>query len=84
MFGYKDSWHDDREDNNPITTEITFQEDKGNTKLQLYSSFATEKQRESILNSLVFNLSKPCSRSFLLATSGKILVFLDILLTEYL
>ncbi len=51
MFGYKDSWDDAREDNNPITTEITFQEEKGNTKLQLYSSFDTEKQRESILNS---------------------------------
>ncbi len=48
---YKDSWDDNRQDNNPITTEVTFQEKDGKIKIQLYSSFVSTKQRDSILNS---------------------------------
>ncbi len=41
------------------------------------------KQSFTLVNSLVSNWSKPCSRSFLLATGKKSVVFLDTLISGY-
>lgn len=48
---YKDSWDDDRENNEPTTTEIVFEPTGSKTLMKIYTSFATEKQKENILNS---------------------------------
>lgn len=48
---YKDSWDDDRANNEPITTEIIFEPVENKTILKLYSSFATEQQKETVLSS---------------------------------
>jgi len=47
---YKDSWDDDREDNEPVTTEVVFESIGAKTKIKLYSSFATVNQKEKILS----------------------------------
>lgn len=52
---YRDSWDDEREDNDPVITEVVFEEHGTNTKLKLYSSFATEEQKENILSSGVID-----------------------------
>ncbi len=46
---YKDSWDDDRENNAPIVAEIRFEALGKNTLIKLYSSFATEEQKENTL-----------------------------------
>lgn len=48
---YKDSWDDNRADNESIITEIIFEPLGEKTLLKIYSSFATEKQKETVLNS---------------------------------
>ena len=48
---YKDSWDDERPNNEPVTTEITFSEMNGQTVLKLFSSFATLEQKEKTVNS---------------------------------
>ncbi len=48
---YKDSWDDNRENNEPIITEIIFEPLGKKTLMKIYSSFATEQQKESVLNS---------------------------------
>lgn len=48
---YKDSWDDDRENNEPVTTEITFTEVNAKTLIKLFSSFSSAEQKENILNS---------------------------------
>ncbi len=47
---YCDSWDDDRQDNEPITTEIRFANNGDKTTISLYSSFATHEQKETVLN----------------------------------
>jgi hypothetical protein len=42
---------DNREDNQPTIAEIRFETAGNNTLLKLYSSFATEQQKETALNS---------------------------------
>lgn len=48
---YKDSWDDDRMDNEPIVTEVQFEQNGSKTTMKLYSSFATIKQKDKVLNS---------------------------------
>ena len=48
---YKDSWDDDRENNEPITTEVRFETFGTKTRIKLYSSFANEKQKDETLKS---------------------------------
>ena len=48
---YKDSWDDDRKDNEPIVTEILFEQKNGHTTLKLFSSFNSTKQKETVMNS---------------------------------
>ena len=48
---YKDSWDDNRENNAPTIVEITFEPLGHKTLMKLYSSFATEQQKENVLNS---------------------------------
>ncbi|MCF8259583.1 MAG: SRPBCC domain-containing protein [Melioribacteraceae bacterium] len=48
---YKDSWDDDRENNEPVTTEITFTVVNAKTLIKLFSSFSSAEQKENILNS---------------------------------
>jgi uncharacterized protein YndB with AHSA1/START domain len=48
---YKDSWDDDRENNEPIVAEIIFEPKGTNTLIKIYSSFATEEQKENTLKS---------------------------------
>lgn len=47
---YKDSWDDGRENNEPITTEIRFETLGTKTRINIYSSFANEKQKVETLN----------------------------------
>jgi uncharacterized protein YndB with AHSA1/START domain len=48
---YKDSWDDDRENNEPVIAEIQFEAIGSKTRIKLYSSFANEKLKEETLNS---------------------------------
>lgn len=48
---YKDSWDDDRENNEPIVTEIVFEPVGATTLMKIYSSFATAQQKENVLGS---------------------------------
>ena len=48
---YKDSWDDDRENNEPMVAEIVFESNGDKTLMKLYTSFATEQQKESVLAS---------------------------------
>lgn len=48
---YKDSWDDDRENNEAIIIEVVFEPKGEKTLLKLYSSFVTEKQKENVINS---------------------------------
>lgn len=48
---YRDSWDDNRENNEPIITEIIFESLGNKTLMKVYSSFATEKQKENVLSS---------------------------------
>ncbi len=48
---YKDSWDDDRENNEPIITEIILEPMGNKTLMKIYSSFATEQQKENVLSS---------------------------------
>ena len=47
---YKDSWDDDRAANEPTIAEIVFEAKGDKTLLKIYSSFASEEQKESLLN----------------------------------
>ncbi|NGY36236.1 SRPBCC domain-containing protein [Flavobacterium sp. XN-5] len=47
---YRDSWDDNRENNEPIITEIIFESLGNKTLMKVYSSFATEKQKENVLS----------------------------------
>lgn len=46
---YKDSWDDDRQDNEPAIAEIILEPVGTKTNLKLYSSFASEVQKEKTL-----------------------------------
>ena len=48
---YKDSWDDDRENNAPVLSMITFEPDLAGTKLSAYSAFESDAQRDAILGS---------------------------------
>jgi uncharacterized protein YndB with AHSA1/START domain len=48
---YRDSWDDNRENNEPIITEIILESLGNKTLMKVYSSFATEKQKENVLSS---------------------------------
>ena len=48
---YKDSWDDNREQNEPTIVELIFEPQGEKTVLKLYSSFATEQQKETVLHS---------------------------------
>ncbi len=48
---YKDSWDDNREQNEPIITELIFEPLGDKTLLKIYSSFANEQQKENTLSS---------------------------------
>lgn len=48
---YKDSWDDDRKNNEPILTEVQFEQKNKQTILKLFSSFNTTKQKETVMNS---------------------------------
>ena len=48
---YRDSWDDDRENNEPTIVEIIFEPLGKKTLMKIYSSFATEQQKENVLNS---------------------------------
>lgn len=48
---YKDSWDDNRENNEPTIVEIIFEPLGNKTLMKIYSSFATEKQMENVLSS---------------------------------
>lgn len=48
---YKDSWDDDRVNNEPIVNEIIFELQGKKTLMKIYSSFATVQQKESTLSS---------------------------------
>lgn len=52
---YSDSWDDNRENNESATTEIIFEPLGSKTLMKIYSSFATEKQKENTLNSGVID-----------------------------
>lgn len=52
---YKDSWDYERQNNEPITTEITFTEINGKTLMKLYSSFASSEQKNNVLKSGVID-----------------------------
>ena len=52
---YKDSWDDDRPQNDPTIAEVVFEAVGDKTKLKLYSSFATEKQQDEVLRSGVID-----------------------------
>ena len=46
---YKDAWDDDRKNNEPVVCEVRFEPSGRNTKISLYSSFASEKIKEKAL-----------------------------------
>lgn len=48
---YNDSWDDDRENNTPVLSMITFEPDPTGTKLSAYSAFESDAQRDEILSS---------------------------------
>ena len=48
---YKDSWDDDRANNEAVISEVLFEANGNTTTLKLYASFATEKQKEETLAS---------------------------------
>ena len=48
---YKDSWDDNRPQNDPTIAEVIFEAVGDKTKLKLYSSFVTEKQKDEVLKS---------------------------------
>ena len=48
---YKDSWDDDRDNNEPVIAEVIFDTIGEKTQIKLYSSFASEKQKEETLKS---------------------------------
>ncbi len=48
---YGDSWDDDREANEPTIVEILFVTQGEKTLMKLYTSFASEEQKVSVLNS---------------------------------
>ncbi|UQD55139.1 SRPBCC domain-containing protein [Flavobacterium sp. K5-23] len=48
---YKDSWDDNRENNEPTVVEIVFEPLGNKTLIKIYSSFATEKQKKNVLSS---------------------------------
>lgn len=48
---YKDSWDDNRENNEPTVVEIVFEAVGNKTLMKIYSSFANEKQKENVLSS---------------------------------
>jgi uncharacterized protein YndB with AHSA1/START domain len=48
---YRDSWDDNRENNEPTIVEIIFETLGNKTLMKIYSSFATEKQMENVLSS---------------------------------
>jgi uncharacterized protein YndB with AHSA1/START domain len=48
---YKDSWDDNRENNEPTVVEIIFEPLGNKTVMKIYSSFATEKHKENVLSS---------------------------------
>jgi uncharacterized protein YndB with AHSA1/START domain len=48
---YKDSWDDDRKQNEPTVVELIFEPQGEKTVLKLYSSFATEQQKDTVLHS---------------------------------
>ncbi|NNF02586.1 MAG: SRPBCC domain-containing protein [Bacteroidia bacterium] len=50
---YKDSWDDDRENNDPVICEIRFNSEGTNTLLRLYSSFKSDKQKQDTFNTEV-------------------------------
>lgn len=52
---YKDSWDDDRPQNDPIITEVVFEAVGDKTNMKLYSSFAAEKQKDEVLRSGVID-----------------------------
>ena len=48
---YRDSWDDNRENNEPTIVEIIFEPLGHKTLMKIYSSFATEKQKDNVLSS---------------------------------
>ncbi|MGO4821243.1 MULTISPECIES: SRPBCC family protein [unclassified Flavobacterium] len=48
---YKDSWDDNRENNEPTVAEIIFEAAADQTVMKLYYSFATKEQKETMLSS---------------------------------
>jgi uncharacterized protein YndB with AHSA1/START domain len=48
---YKDSWDDDRDNNEPTTAEVRFEKVGTKTRIKLYSSFANETQKVETLKS---------------------------------
>ena len=48
---YKDSWDDDRDNNEPVIAEVRFGTYGKNTLIKLYSSFVSEKQKEETMKS---------------------------------
>ncbi len=48
---YKDSWDDDRADNEPILTEVVLSAVGKHTRISLYSTFNSEEQKEKSLTS---------------------------------
>ena len=48
---YKDSWDDQRANNEPTIVEVIFEPLGKKTLLKLYSSFASEQQKENVLSS---------------------------------
>ncbi len=47
---YKDSWDDDRADNDPVVSEVVFETIGSKTKVELHASFLTENQKEKAIN----------------------------------
>lgn len=48
---YKDSWDDNRPQNDPIIAEVVFDALGDKTNIKLFSSFATQKQQDEVLKS---------------------------------
>ncbi len=48
---YKDSWDDNRENNEPTIVELNFESLGNKTLMKIFSSFATEKQKKNVLSS---------------------------------
>lgn len=48
---YKDSWDDNRENNDPVIAEVRLETAGTKTRIKLYSSFANEKQKEETMKS---------------------------------